>query len=181
MDLLIALSQGLGLAVAAGFVGAPPVAIGATAASADLADSSASVADESWLLIVAWAAAAVELVADAVWPGAQAGVRLARKAAGGGLAFGLVAWDELPWVSIVLGALIAAAVAVALRHVRAGAVKAGGDLRGTALIEDVSGFVAAVVALIPVVGYVMLAAAGALVARARQREQEKYKGLRVLR
>jgi hypothetical protein len=28
---------------------------------------------------------------------------------------------------------------------------------------------------------VMLAAAGALVARARQREQEKYKGLRVLR
>jgi hypothetical protein len=55
MDLLIALSQGLGLAVAAGFVGAPPVAIGATAASADLADSSASVADESWLLIVAWA------------------------------------------------------------------------------------------------------------------------------
>jgi hypothetical protein len=78
-------------------------------------------------------------------------------------------------------ALIAAAVAVALRHVRAGAVKAGGDLRGTALIEDVSGFVAAVVALIPFVGYVMLAAAGALVARARQREQEKYKGLRVLR
>jgi len=140
MDLLIALSQGLGLAVAAGFVGAPPVAIGATAASADVADSSASVADDSWLLIVAWVAAAGELVADAVWPGAQAGVRLARKAAGGGLAFGLVAWDELPWVSLVLGALIAAAVAVALRHVRAGAVKAGGDLRGTALIEDVSGF-----------------------------------------
>src|SRR5207344_1928927 len=32
MDLLIAISQGLGLAVAAGFVAAPPVAFGATAA-----------------------------------------------------------------------------------------------------------------------------------------------------
>jgi hypothetical protein len=181
MDLVIALSQGLGLAVAAGFVGAPPVAIGATAASLSVADSSADVADDSWLLIAAWAAAAVELLADAVWPGAQAGVRLARKAAGGAAAFGLVAWDQLPWVSLLLGAAIAAAVAIALRHVRAGAVKAGGDLRGTALIEDISGFIASAVALIPFVGYIMLVAAGALAARARQREQEKYKGLRVLR
>jgi len=181
MDLAIALSQGLGLAVAAGFVGAPPVAIGATAATFDVADSSAGVADDSWLVIGAWIAAAFELVADAVWPGAQAGVRLARKALGGGLAFALVTWQELPWISLVLGALIAAAVAVALRHVRAGAVKAGGDLRGTALIEDVSGMAAAVLAVIPFVGYVMVVAAGGLVARARQREQEKYKGLRVLR
>jgi hypothetical protein len=181
MDLAIALSQGLGLAVAAGFVAAPPIAIGATGATLDVTDEAAGVADDSWLVILAWVAAAVELAADAIWPGAQAGVRLARKAVGGGLAFALVTWQELPWIGLVAGAVIAAGVAVALRHVRAGAVKSGGDLRGTALIEDISGFVASVVALIPFVGYVMVAAAAGLVVRARQREQEKYKGLRVLR
>src|SRR3954447_15538891 len=179
MDLLIALGQGLGLAVAAGFVGAPPVAMGATGASLGVADESAAVADDSWLIIAAWVAAVVEIVADAVWPGAQAGVRLGRKAVGGALAFGLVAWQELPWISLVLGAIVAGVVAIALRHVRAGAVKAGGDLRGTALIEDVSGVVASVAGLIPFVGYPMTVAAGALAGRARQREQEKYKGLRV--
>jgi hypothetical protein len=181
MDLLIAISQGLGLAVAAGFVGAAPVALGATGASVGVADDAAGVADDGWLIALAWVATAVELAADAVWPGAQAGIRLARKAVGGGLAFGLVTWDELPWISLLLGAVVAAGVAVALRHVRAGAVKAGGDLRGTALIEDASGVAASAIALVPFVGYLMAAAGGVLVARARRREQEKYKGLRVLR
>src|SRR3954467_4163364 len=171
MDLAIALSQGLGLAVAAGFVAAPPIAIGATGATLDVTDEAAGVADDSWLVILAWVAAAVGLAAGAscpgaqaaVWPAAPAGVRLARKAVGGGLAFALVTWQELPWIGLVAGAVIAAGVAVALRHVRAGAVKSGGDLRGTALIEDISGFVASVVALIPFVGYVMVAAAAGLV------------------
>ena len=54
-------------------------------------------------------------------------------------------------------------------------------LRGTALIEDASGVAASAIALVPFVGYLMAAGGGVLVARARQREQEKYKGLRVLR
>ena len=70
---------------------------------------------------------------------------------------------------------------MALRHVRAGAVKAGGDLRGTAVIEDGAGIVGSSAGLVPFVGFVMAIGAGVLVYRARRREQEKYKGLRVLR
>ena len=42
----------------------------------------------------------------------------------------------VPYVGLVVGALAAAGVGLAMRRVRAGAVKAGGDVRGTALIED---------------------------------------------
>jgi hypothetical protein len=181
MDLLIALSQGLGLAVAAGFVGAPPVAAASSAATLDVADGALDIADDPVVLVLAWLATAVELAADAVWPGAQAGARLVRKVIGGGLAFELVAGDELPWIGLLLGALIAGTVAVALRHVRAAAIKAGGDIRGTAMIEDGAGVVASAAGVIPFAGYPMTAAAGVLVVRARRREREKYKGLRVLR
>ena len=89
--------------------------------------------------------------------------------------------DKLPFVGLAVGALVALAVATALRHVRAGAVKAGGDLRGTAVIEDGAGIVGSSAGLVPFVGFLMAIGAGALVYRARRREQEKYKGLRVLR
>jgi hypothetical protein len=68
-----------------------------------------------------------------------------------------------------------------MRRLRAGAVKAGGDVRGTALVEDGAGIGAALVALIPFVGYLMTAAAGWLLLRQRRREDQKFRGLRVLR
>jgi hypothetical protein len=68
-----------------------------------------------------------------------------------------------------------------MRRLRAGAVKAGGDVRGTALVEDGAGLGAALVALIPFVGYVMTATAGWLLLRQRRREDQKFRGLRVLR
>ena len=68
-----------------------------------------------------------------------------------------------------------------MRRLRSGAVKAGGDVRGTALIEDGAGLGAAAVALIPFVGYLMTIAAGWLLLRVRRREDQKYAGLRVLR
>ena len=68
-----------------------------------------------------------------------------------------------------------------MRRVRSGAVKAGGDVRGTALIEDGAGIGASLVALIPIVGYVMALAGGFLLLRVRRREGQKYEGLRVLR
>jgi hypothetical protein len=181
MDLLIAISQGLGLAVAAGFVAAPPVAFGATAAYYGLDTGALDFAANGLVVAIAWIASAIEVLADAVWPGAQAGAKLVRHAIGGGLAFEFVAGDKLPFVGLAVGALVALAVATALRHVRAGAVKAGGDLRGTAVIEDGAGIVGSSVGLVPFVGLLMTVGAGALVYRARRREQEKYKGLRVLR
>jgi hypothetical protein len=181
MDLAIAISQGLGLAVAAGFVAAPPVAFAATAAYLDIDDGALDFAGAGVLVLIAWILVAVEVAADAIWPGAQAGARLGRKVVGGALAFELVAGNEVPFAGIVIGAGVAYIVAVALRHVRAGAVKGGGDIRGTAVVEDFAGIVFSSLALVPVVGYLMTVGAGVLVIRSRRHEQQKYKGLRVLR
>ena len=58
MDLLIAISQGLGLAVAAGFVAAPPVAFGATAAYYGLDTGALDFAANGFVVAVAWIASA---------------------------------------------------------------------------------------------------------------------------
>jgi hypothetical protein len=97
------------------------------------------------------------------------------------LAFELVAGDEVPYVGLLIGAAVAAAVGISLRQIRMRAIKAGGDARGTALVEDGSGVAVGVVGVVPFVGFALTPVAGALFARTRRREQEKYKGLRVLR
>jgi hypothetical protein len=181
MDLVIAISQGLGLAVAAGLISTAPLAVGSTAAATGVSDSALGFADDTPTLIVLWIATAVELVADAIWPGAEAGARLLRRIVGGGLAFELVAGEEVPYVGLVIGAVVAAAVALTLRQIRIRAIRGGGDARGTALIEDGAGVVASVLGAIPFAGIPMAAAAAALFARIRRRDQDKYKGLRVLR
>ena len=91
------------------------------------------------------------------------------------------AGDTIPYIGLALGALVAAAAAIAMRSLRAGAVKGGGDIRGTAMIEDGAGLGTAAVAVIPIVGYVLAIAAGVLLRRVRAREGKRYEGLRVLR
>ena len=145
MDLAIALGQGLGLAVAAGFFASAPLAIGASAASLGVADGALSFADDPLTVAVLWIAAAVELAADAIWPGAEAGARLVRRVIGGGLAFELVAGNEVPYVGLLIGAAVAAAVGISLRQIRTRAIKGGGDARGTALVEDGAGVATGVV------------------------------------
>jgi hypothetical protein len=181
MDLAIALSQGLGLAVAAGFLASAPLAVGSSAAALGVADSALGFADDAVTVMLLWILVAVELVADAIWPGAEAGGRLLRRVIGGGLAFELVAGDEVPYLGLVVGALVAAAVALTLRQLRIRAIRGGGDVRGTALVEDGTGVVTSLAGAIPFIGYLLAAAAAVLFARTRRREQEKYKGLRVLR
>jgi hypothetical protein len=181
VDTVIAVGQGLGLAAAAGLISAAPVAIGATAATQDLLEDPASFASRAWLVAIAWAAVVIEFVADTVWPGAGAGGRLIRRVIAGGIAFELAAGGAVPYAGLAIGALVAAAVGLGMRRVRSGAVKAGGDVRGTALIEDGAGVGASLVALIPIVGYVMALAGGFLLLRVRRREGQKYEGLRVLR
>jgi len=181
MDLAIALGQGLGLAAAAGFFASAPLAIGASAAAVGVADGSLSFADDPLTVALLWIAAAVELAADAIWPGAEAGARLVRRVIGGGLAFELVAGDEVPYVGLLIGAAVAAAVGISLRQIRMRAIKGGGNARGTALVEDGAGVAAGLAGAVPFVGFALAAAAGVLFARTRRREHEKYKGLRVLR
>jgi uncharacterized protein DUF4126 len=181
MDLVIALSQGLGLAAAAGLLAAAPLAIAATAASEGWLEDPLHVTGEGVTVAVTWALVAIELVVDALWPGAQAGVRLGRRIVAGGIAFELAAGDKVPYVGLAVGALVAAGVGLAMRRVRSGAVKAGGDLRGTALVEDSAGLAAAALAVVPFAGYLLTLAAGWLFARLRRRDEQKYSGLRVLR
>jgi hypothetical protein len=181
MNLLIAISQGLGLAVAAGFLAAAPLALGSTAARLGFAHSALSFASDPITLAVTWALTIIEIVTDVIWPGTQAGAMLIRRIIGGGLAFELVAGKRVPFVGLVAGAVMAGLVAVALREVRARAVKGGGDLRGTAVIEDGAGLVASVLGCIPYVGYPMAIGGLGLFVQVRRRDREKYKGLRVLR
>jgi hypothetical protein len=181
MELLIAIGQGLGLAAAAGLLATAPLALTATAATEGWLEDPLAIASRSWLLAVTWAAVLVEVAVDSLWPGAQAGARLARRVVAGGLAFELAAGGEVPYIGLAIGAVVAAAAALVMRRIRSGAVKAGGDLRGTALVEDGAGLAASALAVVPVVGYVLAVAAAALLARLRRREGRKYEGLRVLR
>jgi len=181
METVYAIGQGLGLAVAAGFFSSAPLAVGASVASMGYTDGAVSFADDTDIVAALWVLAAIEFVCDAIWPGAEAGARLLRRVIGGGLAFELVAGDSLPLVGLAVGAGIAAAVALTLRQIRIRAIRSGGDVRGTAVIEDGTGIVVSVLGAIPLVGYVLTAVAAVLFARTRRRDQEKYKGLRVLR
>jgi hypothetical protein len=181
MDVVIAISQGLGLAAAAGLLATAPLAVGATAASQGWLESPLHFAGEAATVAVCWALVVVEIAIDAVWPGAQAGFRIGRRIVAGGLVFEIAAGGDVPYVGLAVGAAVAAGVGIAMRRLRSGAVKAGGDLRGTALVEDGSGLVASAAAVIPLVGYVLAAAAAWLGLRLRRREDEKYRGLRVLR
>ncbi len=181
MGLVIAISQGLGLAAAAGLLAAAPLAIAATAATQGWLEHPLHFAGDGVTVAVAWALVAVELAADALWPGAQAGLRLGRRIVAGGLAFELAAGGDVPYAGLVVGAAAAAGVGLAMRRLRAGAVKAGGDVRGTALVEDGAGLAAAVAAVIPFVGYLLAIAAAWLLQRLRRRDDQKFRGLRVLR
>ena len=138
-------------------------------------------AGDAVIVAITWALVAVELLADSVWPGAQAGARLGRRIVAGGLVFELARRRRVPYVGLVVGAAVAAGVGLAMRRLRAGAVKAGGDVRGTALVEDGAGLATAAVAVIPFVGYLLAAAAGWLLVRLRRRDDQKFRGLRVLR
>ena len=164
MDLAIAISQGLGLAVAAGFFATAPLAVAAIGGGAGLRRRRARLRRRSadgGAACGRWPA--VELAADAIWPGAEAGARLVRRVIGGGLAFELVAGDELPYVGLAVGAGVAAAVALTLRQIRIRAIRAGGDVRGTAMVEDGAGVVTSVAGAVPFVGFLLAGAAGGAV------------------
>ena len=45
---------------------------------------------------------------------------------GGGLAFELIAGEEIPYVGLAIGAVVAAAVALTLRQMRIRAIRNGG-------------------------------------------------------
>lgn len=76
-----------------------------------------------------------------------------------------------------IGGLLGAAGALQLTS---GALRRGGTRGGTAVLVAIAGIVLAVLAFIPVLGYVEALAVPALAARLRRRLPERYAGLRSL-
>src|SRR4051812_50186895 len=130
MDLAIAIGQGLGLAVAAGFFATAPLAVASSVAALGFADGSLAWADDPLTVALLWVLAGIELVADAIWPGAEAGGRLLRRGVGGGLVFELVGGDELPYVGPAVGARVGAPRSLARRPIPSRAVPGRGGGRG---------------------------------------------------
>ena len=126
MDLVIAISQGLGLAAAAGPARSRPAGDRRHRRHPGLAGRAARLRGRcrhGCGGLGRWSPSSS--IADSVWPGAQAGLRLGRRIVAGGLAFELAAGDKVPYAGLVVGAVVAAGVGLAMRRLRSGAVKAG--------------------------------------------------------
>jgi hypothetical protein len=114
---------------------------------------------------------------------------------------GILGSSRLGWtVAVVLGAAIGAVVGLALagvedaiaggvggllgaggaRQLVSGTVRRGGTRAATAIFAALGGLVLAVLAFVPVMGFLEAIAVPALGARLRRREPERYAGLRTL-
>lgn len=178
MDILVALGQGAGLAVACGLAALLPLGVLAVAALLGWAPGSIALVDGTPFLVGAWVAGIVEAGLRAVLP---VPVRLALSAVGGAVAFELAAGGEVPFLGLLIGSVIAAGTAWTSTRMADRAVQGGGTPWGVAAILGVAAVVVAAVAIVPFAGFilVLIAAYGAL--RARKDERERYAGLRVLK
>ncbi len=84
------------------------------------------------------------------------------------------------WTEAVAGAVGGVLGGLGSVQIVRGALRRGGTAGGTGLLVSLAGLGVAVLALIPVVGYLEAAALPALGARLRRRSPERYAGLRTL-
>ena len=85
-----------------------------------------------------------------------------------------------PWVGVAGGVVGAVLGSVSAAAIVRGAASRGATIGGTALLLIGAAVVVALLALIPVVGYVEAVVIPALAARRARRSPEKYAGLRSL-
>lgn len=177
MDLAIALGQGIGLAVACGLVALLPIAVGSLGAMAGLVPGALGIYDD----VIVAAASGVAGIANAIAaPLLRGPLRILLASGAGALACELAAGDELPYGGLAIGGVVAAAAAwVASRIVDP--ATANGPRGGVSAIVAGVTVLAAAAALIPFVGYVLVLVAAWFGRRARQVQDRKYAGLRVLR
>jgi hypothetical protein len=182
VDLAIAIGQGAGLAVACGLLAGLPLAVAALAALLlgfdDIGEPGAARAlDDTIVVVVLCVFAVIDAIGE---PRLPERVQLGMRAVAGALVFELVAHDELSWVGLVLGFVIAGLSAtVGVRLLTASA--RAGSIGSATVLAVAAAAIAAIVSIIPFAGYVVLVAGAFLVVRNRQRSDEKYRGLRILR
>jgi hypothetical protein len=99
---------------------------------------------------------------------------------GGLVGYSLAGPHRGHWSDIVAGALGCLAAYVGAAVIVAGAFKRGGTRLGLAIIMFGIAFVASLIALIPVVGFLEAALVPALAYRLRRMQPERYAGLRTL-
>ena len=97
-------------------------------------------------------------------------------AAGAALGYGIDAWQPGSWVDVVAGALAGGVAALGAVQVVSGALRRG----GTALIVAGAALVAAALAWVPALGYLVALSLPVLAARLHRRAPERYAGLRTL-
>jgi hypothetical protein len=178
MDALIAIGQGAGLAVACGLAAFLPLGLGALAAVLGLLPGRLGVYDDTPIVIVAWVLGLAQVTVVTLLPPR---VRLALAAIGGAAVFELAAGDELPWVGLLLGAVLGGVAGWLASRVLEGAARGGGTASGLAVLVGGAALGVAAVAVAPIVGYALVAALAWFVIRVRRGGQRKYAGLRVLR
>ena len=188
MDWLLAMGAAAGLGVAAGVRAFVPLAVISALGLAELAvtldGSDASWAASGGFLLGAAVLAAGEIVLEkAPRPPVPAVAVDAVRVAAGGLLGWIAAADQE--VNALVGVVVGAAAAVLGTRLREGLRPAKvepGVRRTLSAGEDlVSAVVGALCAVAGLVGYVVAAFAGFVVARVRRRRGETYAGLRVLR
>ena len=178
MDLLVAISQGAGLAVACGLAALLPLGVLAVAVLLGWAPGALSFADGTPFLAAAWVAGVLEAAARAVLP---VPVRIALSGAGGAAAFEIAAGDQLPFAGLVVGAAIGAGTAWTTTRMADRAVAGGGTRWGVTALVAGAAIVVAALAIIPIVGFALVLVAIWAGLRTRREDQGRYAGLRVLR
>jgi hypothetical protein len=101
-------------------------------------------------------------------------------AAGAALGYGIDAWQPGSWVDVVAGALAGGVAALGAVQIVSGALRRGGTRGGTALIVAGAALVAAALAWVPALGYLVALSLPVLAARLHRRAPERYAGLRTL-
>lgn len=178
MDILVALSQGAGLAVACGLAALLPLGVLAVAVLLGWAPGSLDLADGTPFLVGAWVAGVVEAALRAVLP---LPIRIALSGLGGAAAFELAAGGEVPFAGLVAGAAIGAGTAWTATRMADRAVQGGGTPWGVAAILGAASIAVAAVAIIPFAGFLLVLVALYGGIRARKDDRERYAGLRVLK
>ena len=94
-----------------------------------------------------------------------------------GAGLGFLIWDAEEAIAGAAGGLAGAAGSAGVVR---GALRRGGVRGATAALIAIAAFLCALLALVPLVGYLEAALLPALAARVRGRERDRYAGLRIL-
>lgn len=187
MDLLLAICQGAGLALAIGAGGALVplfvVVMAHVGAGIDLDGTDYEFFASSWFVAVVFAANVVIFYATRA--GGERYPLLALALATGALAFAasLAEEGETAVPGLLAGAALAGLAALLALSVLAGAGRRAGEQGGSLpLIAAAAGIAAAALVLfVPPTAIVLAAGLAVLAASRRRRSAEKYEGLRILR